>query len=185
MDSIGNVSAYLSMVKGLPPARQRFIVFREMGLALLAMIFFSFFGGLILSQLSIDEVATRISSGILLFLISVKILFFPNSSIRSQLPSEEPFLIPLAIPLIAGPALLATIMLYAMTESNPWTMLSAIFIAWAASVTVLWQAPRIKNLLGTNGLVATERLTAMILVLLGFQRILEGIKQFVCNCQSV
>lgn len=184
MDPLGNVSAYLSLVKGLEPSRQRYIVFREMGLALVAMVFFNFLGEFILSQLSVTEVTARIASGVLLFLIAVKILFFPASSVRANLPPGEPFLIPLAIPLIAGPALLATIMLYALTEPSIWTMLSAIVIAWAASVTVLLKAETLKKLLGTNGLAAAERLTAMILVLLSLQRILEGVKQFVALCQK-
>lgn len=184
MDPLGNVSAFLTMVKGLEPSRQRYIVFREMGLALVAMVFFNFLGEFILAQLSVTEVTARIASGVLLFLIAVKILFFPASSIRANLPSEEPFLIPLAIPLIAGPALLATIMLYALTEPSIWTMLSSIVIAWAASVTVLLQASFLKKLLGINGLAAAERLTAMILVLLSLQRILEGVKQFIALCQK-
>ncbi|MBA2727025.1 MAG: antibiotic transporter, partial [Parachlamydiaceae bacterium] len=89
-----------------------------------------------------------------------------------------PFLIPLAVPLIAGPALLATIMLYALTEPSQFTMLSSIFIAWCLSVAVLLAAPRLERILGVNGLTAFERLMGMILVLLSLQRILEGVKEF-------
>lgn len=184
MDPLGNLSAFLTLVKGLEPSRQRYIVFREMGLALIAMVFFNFLGEFILAQLNVTEITARIASGVLLFLIALKILFFPANSVRANLPSEEPFLIPLAIPLIAGPALLATIMLYAITEPSIWTMLSSIVIAWAASVVVLLQASSLKKLLGSNGLGAAERLTAMILVLLSLQRILEGAKQFIALCQT-
>lgn len=178
MDPIGNLSSFLQMVKGIPASRQRFIVMREMLLALLAMLIFNFIGEYLLSALSLTPVTVKVTSGIILFLVAIKILFSSQSSPRANLPAGEPFLIPLAIPLIAGPALLATIMFYAVTEPSQFTMLSSIFIAWAAAVAVLLLAEPLEKLLGKNGLVACERLMGMILVLLSIQRFLEGIKEF-------
>lgn len=185
MDSIGHISSYLTMVKGLNPARQRAIIIREMLLALLVMIFFNYIGEYVLAQLKISEPTVRITSGIILFLVAIKILFPSKDSPRANLPPGEPFLIPLAIPLIAGPSLLATIMLYAHTEPSQWTMLSSIFIAWLASVIVLLSASPLRRLLSDNGLIACERMTGMILVLLAIQRFLEGVQQFVpLYCQN-
>jgi multiple antibiotic resistance protein len=184
MDAIGNVSAFLGLVQGIPPARQRYVVLREMSFALAAMLLFNFFGEFILSQLHIDQVAITIASGIILFLIAIKMLFFPESNMRSNLPAGEPFVIPLAIPLTAGPGLLATIMLYAISDPSIWEMVGAITIAWAASLLIFFQAQNLKNILGSNGLIACERLTSMVLVLLGIQRVLEGIKQFTLTLHS-
>lgn len=178
MDPLGNISSYLHMVKGIDPKRQRFIVMREMLLALVAMLVFNYIGEYILYGLGLSLVTVKISSGIILFLVAIKILFSSPSSLRANLPQEEPFLIPLAIPLIAGPGLLATIMLYALTEPSQWTMLTSIFIAWFISVIILLLAPRIERLLGFNGLTAAEKLMGMILVLLSLQRILEGVREF-------
>lgn len=178
MDPFGNISSYMHMVRGLNPKRQSYIVMREMLMALFFMLLFNFIGEYILYGLGLSVVTVKISSGVILFLVAVKILFSSQSSLRANLPQEEPFLIPLAVPLIAGPALLATIMLYALTEPSQFTMLSSIFIAWCLSVAVLLAAPRLERILGVNGLTAFERLMGMILVLLSLQRILEGVKEF-------
>jgi multiple antibiotic resistance protein len=100
---------------------------------------------------------------------------------RANIPKGEPFIFPLAIPLIAGPALLATIMLYAHMESLQSVMLFAILIAWFCSAIILFFAGSIKKVLGENGLIACERLIGMVLVLISVQRLLEGILLFWSN----
>lgn len=182
MDALGNLSSYLQMVKELSPKRRRIVVMREMGFALITMVLFVYLGDLLLSMLNISEPAVRLASGLILFLTALKILFLSPTSLRAQLPKGEPFLIPLAIPLIAGPSLLATIMLYAHTEPSQLTMLGAILIAWFASVLILLNAETLKRLLGNNGLVAFERLTGMLLILLAIQRFLEGVQQAITHC---
>lgn len=177
MDSIGNLSAYLKMVESLSPERRRYVVFREMGFALLAMLFFNYVGEFLFLALDISEPSVRLASGIVLFLIAIKILFPSPTSLRAHIPEGEPYLVPLAIPLIAGPSLLATIMLFARSEESLLVMLGAIILAWSASMIVLLNAKRLQNLLGTNGLVACEKLTGMLLILLAIQRFLEGVQQ--------
>lgn len=178
MDPIGSISPFLKMVKELPPSRQRYVVVREMLIALLVMFFFNLLGEGIFDMLEISETAVRLSSGVILFLFAVKILFPKRVSPRANLPEGEPFIIPLAIPLIAGPSLLATIMLFAHIVPGQAMMLTAILIAWFLSLIVLALAPQLHRILGNNGLMACERLMAMILVLLAIQRFMEGVKQF-------
>lgn len=178
MDPIGNLSSYLSLVKELDPKRQNWIVFREMLIALCIMIGFNYLGEYIFNILSLSETTVRLSSGIILFLIAIKILFTSNDSPRANLPKGEPFIFPFAVPLIAGPALMATIMLYAHLEPSYSVMLIAILIAWLLSMTILLFANPIKRILGINGLMASERLIGMVLVLVAVQRFLEGILLF-------
>lgn len=178
MDPIGNISSYLSLVKELEPKRQHWIVFREMLIALGVMIFFNYLGEVIFDFLDLSETTVRLSSGVILFLIAIKILFTAPDSLRSNLPKGEPFIFPLAVPLIAGPALMATIMLFAHLEPYQTVMLEAIVLAWLVSVTILYFSPQIKKVLGQNGLMALERLIGMVLVLIAVQRILEGILLF-------
>lgn len=178
MDPIGNLSYYLSMVKGLNPKRQNWIIFREMLIALAVMLGFNFLGEYIFNFLDISETTVRLSSGVILFLIALKILFPSNDGLRAHLPPGEPFIFPLAVPLIAGPALLATIMLYAHLEPNYSVMVIAIFIAWLLSACIFLFSHSIKRLLGDNGLMAIERLIGMVLVLVAVQRFLEGILLF-------
>jgi multiple antibiotic resistance protein len=178
MDPIGNISSYLSMVKELDPKRQNKIILREMLIALGVMIFFNYLGEFIFSFLDLSETTVRLSSGVILFLIAIKILFSAGDSPRANLPEGEPFIFPLAIPLLAGPALMATIMLYAHLEPLQSIMIIAILTAWLISVIIFYFAAPIKRILGANGLSACERLIGMVLVLVAVQRFLEGILLF-------
>jgi multiple antibiotic resistance protein len=178
MDPIGNLSSYLSLVKELDPKRQNWIIFREMLIALAVMLFFNYLGEYIFNFLGLSETTVRLSSGVILFLIAIKILFTASDSPRANLPKGEPFIFPLAVPLIAGPALMATIMLYAHLEPLQSIMIIAILIAWFLSILIFFFAGPIKRILGNNGLMACERLIGMVLVLMAVQRFLEGILLF-------
>lgn len=178
MDPIGNLSAYFVMMKDLNPKRQYWVIFREMFIALAVMLFFNYLGEFIFNFLGLSEIAIRLSCGLILFLIAIKILFTTNDNPRANLPKGEPFIFPLAIPLIAGPVLMATIMLYARLEPSQSAMIIAILIAWLLTMLIFLFATPIKKILGTNGLMACERLIGMILVLVAVQRFLEGILLF-------
>ena len=178
MDPIGNLSSYLTLVKELDPKRQKWIVLREMFIALVVMLFFNYLGEYIFNFLDLSETTVRLSSGVILFLIAIKILFMATDSPRANLPKGEPFIFPLAVPLIAGPALMATIMLYAHLEPTQSVMIFAILIAWLLAILIFFFAGPIKRVLGTNGLMACERLIGMVLVLVAIQRFLEGIVLF-------
>jgi multiple antibiotic resistance protein len=178
MDPIGNIASYQSLVKELNPKRQNWIVFREMLIALAVMIGFNYLGEYIFNVLELSETTVRLSSGVILFLIAIKILFTAPDSPRANLPKGEPFVFPLAIPLTAGPALMATIMLYAHLEPYQSVMLIAILVAWFLSALILFFSRPIKRLLGQNGLMAIERLIGMVLVLMAVQRFLEGVLLF-------
>jgi multiple antibiotic resistance protein len=183
MDPIGNIASFLTMVKGIEPKKQKTIVIREMLIALAFMILFNYIGEYIFVLLDISETTVKIASGVILFIISVQILFPQlRGGMRENIPEEEPFIIPLAIPLIAGPSLLATIMLYAHMEDKLHTMLIAILIAWIAAVIVLLPARFLHRVLGVNGLMACEKLMGMVLVLLAVQRFLDGVSQCVVTC---
>ena len=178
MDPLGNLTSYLALDKDLDPKRHNWIILREMLIALLVMIGFNYLGEYIFTFLDLSETTVRLSSGVILFLIGIKILFTSSDSLRANLPKGEPFIFPLAIPLIAGPGLLATIMLYAHLEPYQSIMLASILIAWFLSALVLFFARPIRRLLRANGLTACERLIGMVLVLIAVQRFLEGILLF-------
>lgn len=181
MNPFGDVSAYLSLMKGVEKKKHAKILAREMLFALGFMLLFNFIGEGIFSVLQISETAVKISSGLILFIIALQILFPTLNSIRQNLPEGEPFLIPLAIPLIVSPPLLATIMLFARAEESQWVMLGAILIAWLCSYLVLASSNLLFRLIGENGLMACEKLMGMILVLLAVQRFLDGIKQLLSS----
>jgi multiple antibiotic resistance protein len=181
MDSIGNTSSFLTLMKGLSPSRQRFVLIREMLIALAAMLLFNYLGEYIFFFLEISETSVRIATGVILFITAIKILFPSTNSLRSSLPTGEPFITPLAIPLIAGPSLLATIMLYAHMDPSPSKMVGGILLAWMTSIIVLLLSPKLYRYLGNNGLMACERLTGMVLVMIAIQRFMEGVQLFVAK----
>lgn len=178
MDPVGSLAYYLPLVKDLRPARRKRVILREMAIVLAVMLFFNFLGESIFGLLDLTETTVRISSGVILFLIAVKILFTSSDNPRANLPGGEPFIFPLAVPLIAGPALMATILLYARMEPDPWVTIGGIGIAWICCSAVLFFADPIRSVLRNNGLIACERLIGMVLVILSVQRILEGILLF-------
>lgn len=181
MNPVGNIAGFSSVIEELKPKRQRLIIIREMIIALALIIGFNFLGEMIFQAFSISETTVHISSGVIMFLVALKILFPGEQHRHPRPPKGEPFLVPLAIPMLAGPALLATVMLFAHTESKIWLMLTAIGIAWAATFAILMNALFLNNLFGKNFLTAGEKLVGLLLVLLGIQRFLEGIKLFMIS----
>lgn len=178
MDSIGNIPIFLSILKELNPKRQRFIIFRELMIALFVIIGFYFLGNLLLGFLHISQQAVLVSGGIILFIIALKLIFSSKSQSNNGYSSEEdkePFIVPLAIPLVAGPAVLAATMLYARQDISILTCIAAIVIAWIASTIILLSAVFLKRLLGDKGILACERLTGLILIMLAVQMFLDGI----------
>lgn len=182
MDPFGNIASLLNIFKEVDPKKERLIVLREMGFALIAMIAFNYLGEYIFNILGLSEPSLILASGLILFLVALQILFPTLNSLRNTLPSGEPYIVPIAIPLIAGPSLLATIMLYARLEESEPLMLKGILISWLAASAILLLARPIHRILGKNGLNACERLMGMVLVMLAVQRLTEGVEKFVSEC---
>ncbi|NGX38774.1 MAG: hypothetical protein KR126chlam1_00085 [Chlamydiae bacterium] len=180
MDAIGNVPIFLSVLKELDPQRQRFVIIRELLLALLIIIAFYFIGDYLLKLLHISQEAVMISGGIILFLIAIKLIFPKKGDEMQWDKSKEPFLVPLAIPLVSGPAVLAAVMLYSHQEVSMWITMGAILIAWTASTLILISSIPLKKLLGERGLLACEKLTGLLLVMIAVQMFIDGVQPIFC-----
>lgn len=180
MDPLGNLPIFMSVLKHLEPKRRRMVLMREMLIALLIMLLFLFAGEKILSFLNLRTETVSISGGIILFLIAIKMIFPGQESSSSGLSAgEEPFLVPLAIPLVAGPSLLATLML--LSHQYPHQMghlVGALLIAWGATVAILLLSGLFLRLLGDKGVNALERLMGLILIMLATQMFLDGIRAY-------
>lgn len=173
MDPIGNIPLYVSILKDIEPKRQRTIIIRELFIALFVIIAFSFLGEYILKLLHVSHQTILISGGIILFIIAIRMIF-PNKTSAESWEGREPFIVPLAIPLVAGPAVLAAVMIYA-TQEPALTMLASIVLAWIATFFILIGAPLLKKILGASGIIACERLMGLILTLIAVQMFLEGL----------
>ena len=180
MDPLGNIPVLLSVLKEIEPKRQRFIIARELVIALVILIIFLFAGKPLLNFLHLQQETVTISGGIILLIIGLRMIFPKPEGIMGASPDGEPFLVPIAIPLIAGPSILA--MLILMTQSNPGNMtnwLLALIIAWATSAIILLAAPYLLKILKHRGLTALERLMGMILVMMAVQMLINGFRVLV------
>ncbi len=173
LNSLGNVPFFVSILNGYPVKRQRKIIAREMLIALFILLLFNFFGEQILSVLGINRCVMGIAGGTLLFLISLSMIF-PKPK-TAKLPSREPFIFPLALPVVAGPGAITAVMIYSQQDSSSLWMVTPLLIAWGLSALVLLASSNIKVFLGQKGLIACERLGGMIISLIAVQMFTQGL----------
>ena len=180
MDPIGNIPFFLSILRNVDERRRLRIIVREMIIALIVLIVFLFFGNYILRALQITEPALSIGGGIVLFLIALRMIFPAARNPAEDRFGEEPFIVPLAVPLIAGPSSMATVILLAtQAPDRMLAWLGALLVAWLASSVVLVFADILRKRLGNRFLSAVERLMGMILITLSVQMLLSGFKEYV------
>jgi multiple antibiotic resistance protein len=179
MDPLGNVPLFLSVLKTVPHERRRIVLMREIGFAYLILVIFLFAGDYLLRFLGLEQQAVTIAGGIVLFLIALRMIFPAEGSLVGPSIEGEPFVVPLAIPLVAGPSALATLLLLqSATPSSTGPLLLALTIAWAVSGAILLSSTFLYRLLGERGLTAMERLMGMLLVMVAVQMLLDGVNAF-------
>jgi multiple antibiotic resistance protein len=179
MDPVGNITAFLSLMSEVEEKKRKWVLIREILIAVAAMYLINYCGKYLIDVLEISKTTITLTSGLILFLVALKILFPGPQSLRLNLPKGEPFIIPLAIPLIAGPSLLATILLYAQLQESYLMMTWAIAIASLATYVVFLLAPFLFRVLGQNGLLALEKLMGMVLILIAVERFTGGLHLFI------
>ncbi|CAL4322964.1 UPF0056 inner membrane protein YhgN [Buchnera aphidicola (Periphyllus testudinaceus)] len=178
MDPLGNLPIFMTVLKKFNSKKRKIILIREMCIALLIMLIFLFSGENILSFLNLKTETVSISGGIILFFIAIQMIF-PNNNIEdSKVDSkDEPFLVPLAIPLVAGPSVLATLMLLSHQNSTHINiLLISLFIAWFITLIILLMSDLFLNIFGKKVVNVLERLMGLILIMLSTQMFLDGIK---------
>jgi multiple antibiotic resistance protein len=177
MDPLGNVPFYLTALKDVDPGRQRRVVVRELLIALGVLVFFLFAGPYILLLLHISEPALTLAGGVILLLIAVRMIFPSAEKPLHENVEGEPFIVPLAIPYVAGPSALATELLLMSREPGRWPeWLLALVAAWVVSSVIIFFASGLRHLLGAKGLLAIERLMGMVLITVGIQMLLTGMR---------
>lgn len=179
MDPLGNIPLFISVLKNVKEEKRKKIIIRELIIALIFMLFFLFFGKWIVKLFSMDMVSLSISGGIVLFLIALSMIF-PSKESSIIDTKEEPFIVPLAIPLVAGPSVLSMILIYNMKDpGNIPTWFLIVIVSWLLNVFILSFSSSIAKFLGNKGMNAIERLMGMVLITISVQMILKGIKQFI------
>ena len=178
MDPLGNIPIFLSVLKDVRPERRRRVLIREVLLAYMVLLFFFFLGTYLLRLLSLQQETISIAGGIVLFLIALRMIFPPERAVLADAPEGEPFLVPLAIPLIAGPSALAALLLLRSGPEKTPELLLALTIAWAVSAVILLSSNLLYRVLKERGLIAVERLMGMLLVMVAVQMFMTGVAKF-------
>ncbi|MDO5090371.1 MAG: YhgN family NAAT transporter [Cardiobacteriaceae bacterium] len=182
MDPLGNIPIFLSVLKQVEAKRRSRIIVREMLIALAVMLLFLFSGPTILRTLSLSREAVAIGGALVLMIIAIRMIFpLRGAAVMGDDDIDgEPFIVPLAIPLVAGPSLLATLIL--LVENDPGHSMrwfTALMMAWSVTLVILLSSQILFKLLGNRGLKAIERLMGMILISVAVQMMLDAIKSII------
>ena len=179
MDPLGNIPLFVTVLKDIEARKRNWIVLREHLIALGVLAVFLFCGRFILEIFQIEDFALSVAGGIILFLIALKMVFAEPEGVLGTVLAGEPFIVPLAVPLIAGPSAMTTVLLLATREPGRWAeWLLALVCAWLASLAVLLLATTLSRLLGERTLVAFERLMGLLLTAVAVQMFLAGLRAF-------
>lgn len=182
MDPFGNVPVFLSVLRPVDKGRRRWVIARELLIALVFLIVFLFGGEYLLAAIGLSESSVTVAGGIILFLIALRMVFPSPGGVfaeDAERASDAPLLVPLAVPLVAGPSALASVLFIMNQDPTRWLeWLGALLLAWGATGIVLLLAPNLSRLLGQRGLIATERLMGMVLTAIASKMVLSGIAEF-------
>jgi MarC family membrane protein len=177
-DPIGNISIFANALKHVAPERRARVILREILIAFVLLLTFMFIGDGFLRVMNLSELSLQMGGGVILFLIALRMVFPPaHSDMAEQL--TEPLIVPLAIPAIAGPSALATVLLLVSQQPDKrmeWIV--ALCVTMAISALVLVSAERIQRVVGPRLVVALERLMGLVLVSVSIEMMLRGAKTF-------
>ncbi|MCY7389085.1 MAG: MarC family protein [Burkholderiales bacterium] len=179
LDPLGNLPVVASLLKQVDSKRRARVVARECLIAYLILLAFMFGGRQFLDVMHLSEISLSIAGGVILFMIAINMVFKSTESVFGESLDHEPFIVPLAIPLIAGPSALATVMLMVSREpAKLGVWVAAMTAAMLVSATLLILGEKIEKLLGKRAMEAIERLMGLILTAIAVEMLLGGIKQF-------
>jgi MarC family membrane protein len=181
VDPFGSVPLVNTMLADVPLGRRRRVVLRECGVAFAILAAFMAFGPQILAVMRLSETSLSIAGGVILFMIAIRMVFaHPEGAFGLQERGGEPLIVPLAIPLIAGPSALATVMLLASREPRQLGMLAgALVMAMALTTAILLAGERLQRWMGDRAMQAMARLMGLILTAIAVEMLLGGIRMFV------
>jgi MarC family membrane protein len=181
LDPFGNTPIVAALLRDLEPRRRPTVILRECAIAYVILMGFLFFGGQLMRLLQLSQTSLGIAGGVVLFLIALRMIFpAAEGGVFGDTGGDEPFIVPIAVPAIAGPSAMAMVMLFASREPQrllEWA--AAVTLAMVLSTAFLLAGSRLVRLLGTRGMRAFERLMGLILSALAVEMLLKGIQTFV------
>ncbi len=177
-DPFGNIPIFANALKSVAPARRPLVILREVLIAFALLLTFMFIGDAFLRVMNLSALSLQIAGGVILFLIALRMIFPPPAQ-ETETVTGEPLIVPLAIPALAGPSALATVMLLvSQAPERRWEWIAALVVTMFVCAVVLVLAERIQRVLGDRFVVAVERLMGLILVAVAVEMLLRGFKTF-------
>ena len=180
-DPLGNIPLFISALKQVKPERRRFVIYRECLIAFVVLLTFMFFGQGFLKLMHLTDESLRVAGGVILFLIAIKMIFPGEGGVLGgDRIQGEPFIVPIAVPLIAGPSAMATVLLLSTQEPGRMVeWIGALTITMAVTTIVFLFSTRLQKLLGEQAITALERLMGLVLTAISIEMLLRGIAGYI------
>ena len=179
LDPLGSLPIFIPIMRGVATERRRWVAVREVGIAFLVLFGFMIFGGGFLRLMHLSERSLEVAGGVILLIIAIRMIFSSGSAAYGLPQGREPLIFPLAVPLLAGPSAMATVLLLASRQPGrviEWV--AALAVAMLISGSGLLLAGRIRRLLGDSVISATEKLMGLVLTAIAVEMILAGLKRY-------
>ena len=180
LDPLGSLPIFISVLSEVPPQRQRFVALRESLIAFGVLAAFMLGGQVFLEVMRLSERSLEVAGGVILLIIAIRMIFsHGGGGYQAPAGAREPLIFPLAVPLLAGPSAMATVLLLASREpARLWVWMGALTAAMAVSAAVLLTAHRLRRWLGDSLVAAIEKLMGLVLTAVAVEMILAGLKRY-------
>ena len=175
-DPVGNIPIFAQALRDVPPKRRKFIIMREILIAYMVLLGFMFVGEAFMRTMNLSEISLQMAGGVVMFLIALRMIFPPAPT---EVPPMvgEPLIVPLAIPSVAGPSALATVMLLvSQAPERRLEWIAALTLTMVLGAAILLLAERIQRLVGERVVTAMERLMGLILVAISVEMMIRATK---------
>jgi len=180
MAPMGNIPLFQSLLGHYPHGRRLRIIARELIFAYLVLLAFLVAGQTILDHLGLEQPALGVAGGVVLFVIALRMVFPESTGVLRGEIAEEPFFVPLAVPMLAGPsAISAVLLLVSRDPGGFWTWLGALSLAWGFSAAILMASGALFEMLGRRTLRALVGLTGMLLIMISVQMLMDGVAAYI------
>ena len=179
LDPLGSLPIFIPIMRDVPKPRRRWVAMREVGIAFGVLFFFMFFGNGFLRVMHLSERSLEVAGGVILLMVAIRMIFSHEGGVYGTTEGKEPLIFPLAVPLLAGPSAMATVLLLASRQPDrllDWV--AALTAAMAVSGVVLVLCDRIRRLLGDSVVSAIEKLMGLVLTAIAVEMVLAGLKRY-------
>jgi len=184
LDPFGSLPIFVSVLQGVPAQRRALVVLREVSIALGVLLAFMLGGQGFLSVMRLSERSLEVAGGVILLIIAIRMIFAGGAEVYASDGQREPFIFPLAVPLLAGPSAMATVLLLASRQPERLlTWVGALTLAMAVSGVVLLASEHIRRWLGPSMVAATEKLMGLVLTAVAVEMVLAGLKRYFFDTQ--